>query len=310
MILTVTLNPAVDEEYIIPELRPGGWLRATSRISSPGGKGINISTILAQFGYPSAATGFLAGMKGEYIRSVLRSYRITTNFVHIPGENRTNVYIIDEAGNLETSISEVGPTVSPEAVDRLRKVYGRILQRTKLVILGGTLPPGVPDGILGEFVRLAREKGIPTVVDAAGPSLMAALDAGPTVLKVDHRFISKVMGRSLTSLDNLIDVVSDFHKKGVEWAIASYRTYGNVFFSPGGIYLALADRKSIRSIFSTTDALLAGLVVAREEGMSTEETIRFATASAWECSTHVGKGIKSRQAVEEFMPLVELEHLS
>ena len=132
MILTVTLNPAVDEEYIIPELRPGGWLRATSRISSPGGKGINISTILAQFGYPSAATGFLAGMKGEYIRSVLRSYRITTNFVHIPGENRTNVYIIDEAGNLETSISEAGPTVSPEAVDRLRKVYGRIFAAHKV----------------------------------------------------------------------------------------------------------------------------------------------------------------------------------
>jgi 1-phosphofructokinase len=127
MILTVTLNPAVDEEYIIPELRPGGWLRATSRTSSPGGKGINISAILAQFGYPSAAMGFLAGMKGEYIRSALRSYRITTNFVHIKGENRTNVYIIDETGNLETSISEAGPTVSPDAVERLRKVYGRIL---------------------------------------------------------------------------------------------------------------------------------------------------------------------------------------
>ena len=309
MILTVTLNPAVDEEYIIPELRPGGWLWATSRTSSPGGKGINISAILAQFGYPSAAMGFLAGMKGEYIRSALRSYRITTNFVHIKGENRTNVYIIDETGNLETSISEAGPTVSPDAVERLRKVYGRILQRTRLVILGGTLPPGVPDGIFGEFISLAREKGIPTVVDAAGPSLMAALDAGPTVAKVDHRFMSKAMGRSLTSLDNLIEVVSDFQKKGVEWAIASYRTYGNVFFSPDGIYLALADRKSVRSIFSTTDALLAGFVVAREEGMSTEETIRFAMASAWESSTHMGKGTRGREAVEEFIPLVELELL-
>lgn len=254
--------------------------------------------------------GFLAGFNGEYIRNALRASRITTDFVHIPGETRTNVYVIDDTGHVETGISEAGPAVSPEAVDRLRKVYRRILQRTRMVILGGSLPPGVPEDIFAEFVLLAREKGIPTLVDAAGPPLMAALEAGPTVVKADHRFMSKVMGRSLTSLDNLIDVVSGFQAKGVEWAVVSYRTYGNVFFSPDGIYLALADRKSVRSIFSASDALLAGLVVAREEGMTTEETIRFAMASAWECAAHVGKGIQNRKAVEGFIPLVELEHLS
>jgi 1-phosphofructokinase family hexose kinase len=310
MILTVTLNPAVDEEYVVPEFRPGGWIRATKSSRSPGGKGINVSTLLAQFGYSSTAMGFLAGFNGEYIRHALRTFRITTNFVHIPGETRTNVYIIDDTGHVETGISEAGPSVSPEAMDRLRKVYRRILQRTRMVILGGSLPPGAPEDIFAEFVLLAREKGIPTVVDAAGPPLMAALDAGPTVVKADHRFMSKVMGRSLTSLDNLIDVVSGFHEKGVEWAVVSYRTYGNVFFSPDGIYLALADRKSVRSIFSASDALLAGLVVAREEGMSTKDTIRFAMASAWECAAHVGKGIRNRKAVEEYIPLVELEHLS
>lgn len=139
---------------------------------------------------------------------------------------------------------------------------------------------------------------------------MAALDAGPTMVKIDHRFMSRVMGTSLTSLDNLIEVVSSLHGKGVEWAIASYRTYGDVFFSPAGIYLALADRKSVRSIFSASDALLAGLVIAREEGMSPEDSIRFSMASAWECSAHTGKGIRSREAVEEYLPLVELERLA
>lgn len=310
MILTVTLNPAVDEEYLVPEFRPGGWIRTTKSGRTPGGKGINISMLLAQYGYSSTAMGFLAGFNGEYIRDALRAFRIAGNFVHIPGETRTNVYIIDETGHVETGISEQGPSVSPEAMDQLRKVYRRILQRTRMVILGGSLPPGAPEEIFGELVLQAKARGIPTVVDAAGGPLMAALDAGPTIVKVDHRFMSKVMGTSLTSLDNLIEVVSGFHDRGVEWAIASYRTYGDVYFSPEGIYLALADKRSVRSIFSASDALLAGLIVAREEGMSTEDIIRFSMASAWECATHVGKGVRSRDAVEEFLSLVEIERLS
>ena len=310
MILTVTLNPAVDEEYFVPEFRPGGWFRTTKSSRSPGGKGINISMLLSQYGYTSTATGFLAGFNGEYIREVMRKNRIPTNFVHVQGETRTNMYVIDETGNVETGISEKGPHIPPEAVDRLRKVYARILPRTRMVVMGGSIPPGVPEEIFGEFIALAKEHSIPTVVDAAGPPLLSALDAGPTILKLDHRFMSKILGTSLSSLDFLIDEVSKFHARGVEWAVASYRTYGDVFFSPEGIYLALADRKSVRSIFTASDALLAGFIVAHEEKMSVEDAIRFSMASAWESAAHTGKGIRDRAAVEEYIPKVELEKLS
>lgn len=310
MILTVTLNPAVDEEYFVPEFRPGGWFRTTKSARSPGGKGINISMLLAQYGYTSTATGFLAGFNGEYIRNAMRRSRIPTNFVHVQGETRTNMYVTDETGNMETGISEQGPHIPPEAVNRLRKVYARILPRTRMVVMGGSIPPGVPEGIFGEFIALAKAQSIPTIVDAVGPPLLSALDAGPTVLKLDHRFMSKVLGTSLSSLDYLIDEVSKFHARGVEWAVASYRTYGDVFFSPEGIYLALADRKSVRSIFTASDALLAGLIVAHEEKMSVQDSIRFSMASAWESATHTGKGIRNRKAVEEFIPRVEIERLS
>ena len=90
MIVTVTLNPAVDEEYLVPEFRPGSWFRASQVNRSAGGKGINVSILLRQMGYDSAALGFLAGYNGEYIRDALRRERVTTNFVHVRGETRTN----------------------------------------------------------------------------------------------------------------------------------------------------------------------------------------------------------------------------
>jgi len=310
MIVTVTLNPAVDEEFVVSEFQPGGWFRSRNVNRTPGGKGINVSIMLSQLGYETAAMGFLAGFNGGYIRDVLRRERITTNFVHVKGETRTNVYIVDDVGHVETGISEPGPYIAEEAYERFLKNYERMLKRARLIVMGGSLPPGVPQDAYSTLVTMAREQNIPVWLDAAGSPLMAGLEAGPNLAKIDHRFMSKVSGISLTSLENLIKVVSKLHDQGIEWAIASYHTYGDVFFTPEGIYLALGDRRSVISLFGASDALVAGMVVAWQEKMSIEETVRFSLACAWEDATHVEKGFRSRQAIEEKVPEIIVEKLA
>lgn len=309
MIVTVTLNPAVDEEFVVSDFRPGGWFRSKNAIRSPGGKGINISLLLSQLGYETAAMGFLAGFNGGYIRDVLRRERITTNFVHVKGETRTNVYIVDETGKIETGLSEPGPYVGDEAYERFMTNFKRMLKRAKLIFLGGSLPPGIPQDAYASLITAAKEMGVPVWLDAAGASLMSGLDAVPSLAKIDHRFMSKVSGISLTSLDNLIEVLTKLHDQGIEWSISSYHTYGDLFFTPGGIFLATIGRKGIVSLFGASDALLAGLIVAGEEKMDTETAIRFSLACAWEDSTHFEKGISSRKAVEDKMDLVLVEKM-
>jgi len=309
LIVTVTLNPAVDEEFLVPEFRPGKWFRTSHVNRSPGGKGINVSYMLSQAGYQSVAMGFLAGFNGEYIRDSLRRLRITTNFVHVPGETRANVYIVDEVGHVETGIAEAGPYVPEESHSRFLANYDRMLGRAKLVVMGGSLPPGIPQDIYRELVDRAKSRGIPTLLDAAGPPLMTAIEGGPTFARIDHRFMARVAGVSLTSLDNLIEVVSRVHDFGVEWAVASYRSYGAVFFSPEGIYLAEYERRGLVSLFGADDALVTGFIIAREEHMDTESTIRLATACAWEDSLHVEKGFRSREEIDRLAPLVKVEKL-
>lgn len=309
MIVTVTLNPAIDEEYVVPEFVPGGWFRATTTDRSPGGKGINVSLVLKQLGYDSAAMGFLAGFNGEYVRDSLKRLGLTTNFVHIKGETRTNVYIVDEVGHVETGIVEAGPYVKEEALARFMAYYRRLLKRADCILFGGSLPPGVPQGIYRDLIVLARGEGVPTFIDAAGAPLMAGLEGAPTVAKVDHRFMSRLAGVRLSSLDNLIEVVSGLHDRGVEWAVTSYRNYGNVFSTPKGIYLGEYDRKGLVSLFGSDDALMAGLALARTEKMDVEEAIRFSLACAWENSLHVEKGCRSREAVEELVDRVHIEKL-
>lgn len=311
MIVTVTLNPAVDEEYLVQDFAPGSWFRASSSNRSPGGKGINVSLLLRQLGHESAAMGFLAGFNGDYIRDVLRRQKITTNFVHVPGETRTNVYVVDKLGHVETGISESGPLVSEEALSRFMANYKRMLSRASIVIIGGSVPPGVNQDIYRDLVSLANKAGVTTFLDAAGPAFMAGIEAGPFFAKIDHRFMSQLSGKSLSSLDSLIDIVSDLHDQGVKWAVASYHVYGDLFFAPdGSIYLAnLGDRSDVVSLFSAGDALAAGLIVAHKEKMSPEEAIRFSMACAMEDSTHVGKGIKGREALDRYLSTVEIEKI-
>jgi len=309
MIVTVTLNPTVDEEFVVSEFRPGGWFRSQNAIRSPGGKGINVSLILNQLGYETAAMGFLAGFNGGYIRDVLRRERITTNFVHVKGETRTNVYIVDETGKIETGLSEPGPYVADEAYDRFLTNFKRMLKRAKLIFIGGSLPPGIPQNAYASLIEAAREMNVPVWLDAAGASLMSGLDAVPSLVKIDHRFMSKVSGISLTSLDNLIEVLTKLHDQGIKWSISSYHTYGDLFFTPEGIFLATIGRKGIVSLFGASDALIAGLIVAEEEKMDVETAIRFSLACGWEDSTHFEKGISSRKSVEEKMDMVQIEKL-
>lgn len=310
MIVTVTLNPAIDEEYMVPEFVPGGWFRASTVDRSPGGKGINVSMTLKQLGYDSAAMGFLAGFNGEYIRDSMRRIGLTTNFVHVHGETRTNVYVVDEVGHVETGIAELGPYISEDAIGRFLANYQRMLRRASLVMLGGSLPPGTPQDFYRDLVRMTREAGIPTVIDAAGAPLMAALEAGPTVARVDHRFVSRLSGVSLNSLDNLIETVTRIHDQGVEWAVTSYRTYSHVFSTPGGVYLAEFERKGLASLFGAEDALIAGILVARKEQMDVEQSIRFGLACAWEDALHLEKGVRGRESVESLVSRVRLEKLS
>lgn len=311
-IVTVTMNPAVDIQYVVPDFRPGRWFRASEVDRSAGGKGINVSIILQQLGYESAAMGFLAGFSGEYIRDTLRRLKLTTNFVNVIGESRTDVYIVDEVGHIETGVAEAGPYISDEALHRFMKNFDRILSRARLVYLGGSLPPGVPQDAYKDLILRCKEAKVPVFVDAFGPALTAALEGVPKVVKFDHRFLFSTLGYPMGDLDDVLELVSEIHDSGVEWSVTTYRAVGNIFYTPEGIYLVDIEREEkeqMVSLLALGDALMAGLMVALLENMDVEKAIRFAQACSLEDTLHVKKGIRGRDMVESLMPKILVEKL-
>jgi len=309
MIITVTPNPAMDEGYTVSELRPGRWFRAKDVNRSPGGRGINASIVLKQLGYDSVATGFLAGFSGAYIRNNMLERGISTNFVNIKGENRTNTYIFEELGGLETAVTDVGPTVYEDAQKRLMWNLDRLLPRATAVLMGGSLPPGVPVDFFKEVINRVKRKNIPIYIDAFGKALDLAIEALPTVVKIDHRFMNTIRGVDLSTLDHLIEISQKIFDEGVDWVITSYFNHSNVFCTTKGFFLAEIKPERIFTFRSANDALMAGMVVAREERMGLEDTIRFAMACVQENVRYAEKGVPSREAVDAALGDICVEKL-
>lgn len=298
MIVTITPNPAMDEAYITDEFRPGRWFRAKEVHRSPGGRGVNVSIILKQLGYDSVAMGFLAGHTGSYIRDDLLDRGISTNFVQIKGENRTNTFIRDGVGGMETAITDSGPTVFEDAQKRFFWNLERLLQQATAVQLGGSLPPGVPEEFFREAIDRVRRRNIPVFLDSFGKPLDFAIEALPNVVKIDHRFLNTIQNISHSAMDHLIDISQKIFDEGVDWVVTSYFNRSSLFCTTKGFFLGEIKMEGIRTYRSAGDALMAGMIVAREERMGIEETIRFAMACVQETVRCPEKGLPSREAVE------------
>lgn len=309
MIVTITPNPAMDQVYFTNEFRPNRWFRSRDSRRSPGGRGVNVSIILSQLGYDSTAMGFTAGNTGEFIRDGLLERGISTNFVNITGESRINTFIRDGEDGVETAVTERGPKINEDAQQRFFWKLERLISRATAVFMGGSLPPGVDSSFYREAIDCARRSNIPVFIDTYGPSLASAIEALPTVVKLDHRTLNTVRNISQSALDHLIVESKRIFDEGVDWVLSSYFNRSYVFCTPKGFYMGEMELDGALTFRSSGDALMAGMMVARQERMGVEETIAFAMACVYETTHWSHKGLPSRKAVDASLDRVSVKKL-
>src|SRR5213078_3365307 len=182
MIITVTLNAAIDRTLAVPNFRLGRRHRAVEQTAMAGGKGVNVARVLKALGQPVIATGVAGGATGTRIIEQLTSEAILNDFVRIREESRTSTAVVDPTSGEQTEINERGPAVS-EA--ELELFYDKLLYLAKgagVVVFSGSLPRGVPDDLYARLVQDVKELGATTVLDSEGEALRLATRAEPTVV--------------------------------------------------------------------------------------------------------------------------------
>lgn len=273
MILTVTANPALDHTVQLDEpLAAGTVARTDDARFDAGGKGINVSKYLAALGTETAATGFLGGQFGEYIRGSLRDDAIESEFVDVEANTRLNTTVLTPAG--EYKINHAGPHVDEAAVDALSGVVRR--RDPETVVVSGSLPPGLDAGIID---RLAADDQWRLTVDVGG-DLLREVDAPCALCKPNREELAAATGRPVGTVEECIEAVRTLRKRGYERVLASLGGDGAILASPEETLHAPALDTTVVDTVGAGDSLLAGVLAGFDRGYSDGDALGFGVAVA------------------------------
>jgi len=304
MIVTVTFNPAMDVFLKTDKLRPGELNRVTRLSLQPGGKGVNIGYTLTKLGREAVTTGFLGGATGIEFEKRLRDYGVTTNFVHIDRETRSNYIVFEERRRTQTQINEPGPDVSAEEYGRLLEVVGRLLGQARMLVIAGSLPPGIRSEHCVELMELAAAKGVPVCINMIEGGLLPALERRPYIAKPDLRSTRSFLGTSVLNASGRRAVLKALAERA-EVAVVSVDLEFSVA-SAGAAYRVKLPDSGHASIIRLEDAFLAGLIhVLMDEG-TLEMATRWGAAAAQTASAVVGGRFESIEDVEANVDRVEV----
>jgi 1-phosphofructokinase/tagatose 6-phosphate kinase len=312
MIITVTLNPAIDKSLSVPSLRLGRRHRTVERRTLAGGKGVNIARMLKTLDRPVIATGLVGGATGTQILEQLTRESIVNDFVWIGEESRTNTNLIDPTTGEETEINEQGPLVDPDELASFCDKLYYLARGAAMVVVAGSLPRGVEPDFYGTLVRELHKRDVLTIVDSDGDALRQAVRAEPGVVSPNVLEAEELVGQEFADDEDRAGAVREIVALGArealmttpEGCIAQVLVDG----SPQLFRATIAQREPVATVGSG-DAFLAGYLAARYEGSPPEECLRFAVACGAESTGRLGAGLIDPRAAERLRSEVELTAL-
>lgn len=279
MILTVTLNTALDITYRVPHLVPHASHRVSEVVERPGGKGLNVARVLAALGHRVTVTGFAGGATGRVVRERLaRCAGVTDALVPVSGATRRTIAVVDERTGDTTQVNEPGPLIDPAEWTAFQRRYEELLSGARAVALCGSLPPGVPVGAYAGLVRTARAAGVPVLLDTAGEPLRRGVAARPDVIKPNVEELAE-----LTGAHEPVRATQDARRRGARAVVASLGAEGLLAVSADGLWRAAPPERLRGNPTGAGDSAVAGLLSGLVEHLPWPE--RLARAAALSAAT-------------------------
>ncbi len=309
MIITVTLNTAIDKTLEVPNFRIGRRHRSVAQATMPGGKGVNVARAIKQLGRPVIATGFAGGATGTRIVEALTAESILTDFVRIGEESRTNTAVLDPTTGIQTEINERGPAISEREMELFRDKLLYLAQGAEICVFAGSLPRDVETDVYAGLIRDVRKLGVTTVVDTDGEPLRHAVRAEADVVSPNVTEAEELVGHEFSDDDEERAIaISEIVELGAREAIMTVPDgcFAHVAIDGGHqLYRVRVAQQEARAAVGSGDALLAGYIAARYSGSSPEDCLRFGVACGAESTQHFGAGVIDPHGVERLLGSVE-----
>ena len=312
MIITVTLNAALDKTLEVPNFKPGRRHRTVEQTTMPGGKGVNIARAIKRLGQPVIATGLAGGATGTRIVEALTDESILNDFVRIRDESRTNTAVLDPTTGLHTEINERGPAVSAPELELFRDKLLYLAKGASICVFAGSLPRGVEPEVYGRLIRDVRKLDVATVIDTDGEPLRLAVRAEPAVVSPNELEAEELVGHEFNDSEDRAQAVVEMTRLGAREAIMTVPDgcFARLLDEGGPtLYRVLVEEQETRSAVGSGDAFLAGFVASRYAGRPPVDCLRFGVACGAESTQHFGAGIVDPGKVDRLLGEIEAERL-
>jgi 1-phosphofructokinase family hexose kinase len=311
MIITVTLNAAIDKTLAVPNFRLGRRHRAVEQTAMAGGKGVNVARTLRALGQPVIATGVAGGPTGTRIVENLTEEGILNDFVRIREESRTSTAVVDPTNGEQTEINEHGPHVSEGELELFVDKLIYLAKGAAVCVLAGSLPRGVDASLYGRIIEEMKRLGVTTVLDSEGEPLRAATRRGPDVVSPNEIEAEGLVGYEFGDEEDRRSAVREMVEMGARESIMTLSDGCLALLGDGERHVYRATLEPLEPVSSvgSGDAFLAGFVAARYGGRGHEDALRFAVACGAESTQHFGAGRVEQREVERLVPEVRVEDL-
>lgn len=309
MIYTLTLNPAVDRQITVPEIIFQEVLRASDSQLDFGGKGLNVSRMLSELGVSNTAVGFVGGKSGELVEEGLNALGISTRFVQVPGETRTNVSIVDTNFDNYIKVNEPGPVIPETARHEMLRLVSELTRPGDWWVLSGSLPPGVPSGFYADLIRMIQDKDACAVLDTSGEALKLGVAAGPRLVKPNAEEAEELTGITLDSDAAVNAAMKQICTLGAMSVVISLGKDGAMIRGEPGAWKAEALTIKERNPIGAGDAMLAGVIWQLSEGKTLKEALTWGNACGAATAAQEGTTVGPRATVHSLVTKVQLKEI-
>jgi 1-phosphofructokinase/tagatose 6-phosphate kinase len=315
MIITVTLNAAIDKTLAVPNFRLGRRHRAVEQTAMAGGKGVNVARALKALGQPVIATGVAGGPTGTRIIEHLTEEAILNDFVRIREESRTSTAVVDPTSGEQTEINERGPKVTEAELELFVDKLLYLAKGAGVCVFAGSLPRGVDAGLYARLVEELKKLDVTVVMDAEGEPLRLATRAGPDVVSPNELEAEELVGHEFADDDDRRTGVHEMLDLGAREALMTLSDGCLALLGDGNeadplcLYRATLEPLEPVSAVGSGDAFLAGYVAARYGGRPPRECLGFGVACGAESTQHFGAGVIDAREAERLAHEVRVETL-
>lgn len=309
MILTVTMNAAIDKRYVVKCFEEGQVNRVTTCTYTPGGKGLNVSKPASIAGAEVVATGFVGGHAGDYIVDSLKNFGIKSEFYHMNEESRSCINIWNEEKREQTEFLEPGFTVSEEDFDKFMEKFEKLIVQADVVAISGSLPKGLDGTAYQRMVKAVKDAGKKVILDTSGNLLEMGIKAKPTMVKPNIDEIRMLTGSHCDTREELVEAAQKIHRAGIEVVVISLGGEGSVLVCDNGVYRAVVPKIDAVNTVGCGDSMIAGFALGFEKNLPIEETLKLASAISAAAALREETGFFVKEDMERILPDIKIEKM-